>query len=228
MGRKNKYTFEEKVKACEDYLSGRKSAIKISRELKIGKYGAGIVRSWAKQYSSNGPTSLKPRTKNATYTKEFKFKVINDYQNGDSLNGLKIKYNIPSSSTILAWVNKYNRHEEIEDYSPHPEVYTMSTRKTTIEERIEIVNWCLEHDKNYKEAANKFNCSYTQVYQWVKKYIETGVDGLSDKRGKRKPEEILTDEEKLKREIAKLEKRNKELEIEVELLKKLNEFDWRG
>ena len=228
MGRTKKYTLEQKVKACEEYLFGKKSMIEIARELKMGKHGRNRVRNWVKRYQINGPSALNPRTNNATYTKEFKLRVIQEYQQGNSLHELMAKYNIPSPKSILNWIYKYNRHEEIEDYTPHPEVYSMSARKTTMEERIEIVNWCLEHNKNYKETASKFNCSYTQVYQWVKKYSENGEDGLSDKRGHRKSEEALTDTEKLEREMAKLRKRNEELEMEIKLLKKLNAFDWRG
>lgn len=228
MGRKAKYTYEQKVQACEDYLSGKKSKTEIARELEMGKWGDSEVRKWVKRYKEGGPSVLAPHIHNATYTKELKYKVINEYQKGSSLINLMAKYNIPSPKTVLDWINKYNRHEEIEDYLPHPEVYSMSARKTTMEERIEIVNWCLEHNKNYKETASKFNCSYTQVYQWVKKYSENGEDGLSDKRGHRKPEEALTDTEKLEREMAKLRKRNEELEMENKLLKKLNAFDWRG
>lgn len=50
------------------------------------------------------------------------------------------------------------------------------SRKTVQEERIEIVNDCLEHDKNYKETAKLFDVSYTQVYQWVKKYQGSGEE----------------------------------------------------
>lgn len=42
-------------------------------------------------------------------------------------------------------------------------------RKTTLEERQEIVAYCLEHDTEYKLAAEHFNVSYAQVYQWMKK-----------------------------------------------------------
>ena len=185
----------------------------------MGKHGRRNVNGWVRRYQKNGPSGLNPRTNNATYTKEFKLRVIQEYQQGNSLHELMAKYNIPSPKSILNWINKYNRHEEIEDYIPHPEVYSMSARKTTIEERIEIVDWCLEHNKNYKETASKFNCSYTQVYQWVKKYSENGSEGLSDKRGHRKSEEALTDTEKLEREMAKLRKRNEELEMENKLLK---------
>ncbi|GAA6428550.1 helix-turn-helix domain-containing protein [Dielma fastidiosa] len=62
------------------------------------------------------------------------------------------------------------------------------SRKTTYEERIEIVNYCLEHDKNYKDAAELFNVSYTQVYQWVNKYKEDGKKDskTNEENGKRK------------------------------------------
>lgn len=228
MGRKAKYTFDQKVQACEDYLSGKKSMIEIAKELNMGKRGETIVRLWLKRYMKDGPSALEERSNNSVYTKEFKLKVIYEYQHGNSLSELMVKYGIRSDCTIRNWIKKYNRHEEIEDYTPHPEVYSMSARKTTIEERIEIVNWCLEHNKNYKEAASKFNCSYTQVYQWVKKYSENGEDGLSDKRGHRKSEKELTETDRQERELAKLRKRNEELEMEIKLLKKLNAFDWRG
>ena len=42
------------------------------------------------------------------------------------------------------------------------------SRKTAKEERIKIVNYCLEHNKNYKETAELFDISYTQIYQWVR------------------------------------------------------------
>lgn len=48
MGRKAKYTKEQKVQACVDYLSGRKSAEQIKIELNMGKCGAGLVRKWVK------------------------------------------------------------------------------------------------------------------------------------------------------------------------------------
>lgn len=228
MGRKTKYNVEQKIKACEEYLSGKKSANEIAQELNMSKNGSDKIRIWVKRYQQDGINGLEPRTKNATYIKVFKIKVIEEYKQGSSLNDLTVKYDIRSDNTILNWIKKYNRHEEIEDYIPRPEVYHMSRRKTTIEERKEIVEWCIEHDNNYKEITVKFNCSYTQVYQWVRKYSENGEEGLKDNRGHRKPEEALTDTEKLERELKKLQKRNEELERENILLKKLNSFDWRG
>lgn len=39
MGRKAKYTAQQKVQACTDYLSGKKSAIQIAREFSMPKRG---------------------------------------------------------------------------------------------------------------------------------------------------------------------------------------------
>lgn len=39
MGRKSKYTAEQKIKASQDYLNGTKSAIQIAIQLNMGKNG---------------------------------------------------------------------------------------------------------------------------------------------------------------------------------------------
>lgn len=52
-------------------------------------------------------------------------------------------------------------------------------RKTTIEERREIVKYCIEHNRNYKETANIYDVSYSQVYSWVKKYDANGEEALT-------------------------------------------------
>lgn len=56
---------------------------------------------------------------------------------------------------------------------------------TTYEERLQIVQDCLDHDKNYGAVALKYGCSYQQVRNWVKRYEEMGAAGLEDRRGKR-------------------------------------------
>ena len=61
-------------------------------------------------------------------------------------------------------------------------------RKTTWEERIQIVLDCLGNGKDYQEAANTYHVSYQQVYQWVKKYEDGGDEALKDKRGRKKEE----------------------------------------
>ncbi|MGI6772006.1 MAG: helix-turn-helix domain-containing protein [Acutalibacteraceae bacterium] len=50
--------------------------------------------------------------------------------------------------------------------------------------------------KDYGKAVEKYHVSYQQIYNWVKKYEESGVNGLIDRRGKRKPLEEMTDVER--------------------------------
>lgn len=56
------------------------------------------------------------------------------------------------------------------DYDPKKEVYMTEARRTSIEERKEIVDYCLKHNRDYKESASIYDVSYSQVYSWVKKY----------------------------------------------------------
>lgn len=227
MSRKAKYTLEQKIKACEEYISGVKSASRIAQELNMTKHGRKLVIDWSKKYKDLGVDAFISASHNNQYTKEFKLNVVREYNSGlGSHEELAIKYNIRSRSTVSSWISKYNRHEELQEYTPVPEVYKMKARKTIKEERIEIVEWYLNNGRDYKKTAAKFKCSYTQVYNWVKKYNLEGEEGLDDRRGKRKVEEDLTDQEKLKKENDRLNRRNEELEREIELLKKLNAFEW--
>lgn len=102
-----------------------------------------------------------------------------------------------------------------------------SGRKTTYEERIEIVSYCIENGNDYTAAMEKYGVSYQQIYSWVRKYQEKGAEGLLDKRGRRKPESGMTELEKLRAENKMLEARNKRLELENLVLKKLEEIERR-
>ncbi len=54
MGRKAKYSFEQKVQACEEYLIGRKSVLQIAMDLCIDEYGNDLIYRWIHQYETNG------------------------------------------------------------------------------------------------------------------------------------------------------------------------------
>lgn len=227
MGRKSNISYEEKIKACEDYINGIDSALNIARRLGMSKHQ--ILR-WARRYRELGPESLLPKLKNKSYTHEFKVMVVEAYLAGEgSIEQLGIKYGVPSKETIRRWILKYNDHEELKDYDPRPEVYTkMAYRKqTTKEERLEIVNYCFKHNKDYKKTAEFYGVSYSQVYNWVKKYLDKGEDGLTDKRGRHKKESELTEIERYQRKVKMLEARVKEMEMREALLKKVQEIERR-
>ena len=76
--------------------------------------------------------------------------------------------------------------------------------------------------------ALKYQCSYQQVRNWVKRYEEMGVEGLQDRRGKRIGSlPSRTPEEAMRDRIAELERKNLDLQMENELLKKVRDLERR-
>lgn len=225
MGRNHKYSKETKLLAVHQYQSGIKSKLEIASDL--GCHSKAIAQ-WIRNYESMGEKAFDDKPRNKTYTKELKVEVIKAYLEGEgSYEDLAKKYQIPSAPIIINWVSKYNRHNEIKAYDPKGYVYMAETRKVSYEEKIEIIKWTMEHDNAYKLAAEKFETSYAQVYNWVKKYKTDGEEGLRDDRGKRKPIENLTEIEKLKHEVELLRRKNERLEMEAEVIKKFQEIERR-
>lgn len=98
-------------------------------------------------------------------------------------------------------------------------------RKTTIEERKEIVEYCINHERNYKDTASLYDVSYSQVYSWVKKYDANGNNALIDKRGHHKADHEVEELERLRRENLRLKRQLEEKDMLTELLKKVKEFE---
>ena len=78
---------------------------------------------------------------------------------------------------------------------------------------------------NYDETAQKYQVSYQQVYTWTNKYKSGGVEALQDKRGKRKNENEMSEQEKLRVQNKLLEAENRRKQMEIDFLKKLNEVE---
>ena len=98
-------------------------------------------------------------------------------------------------------------------------------RKTTYEERVEIVRYCIEHEMDYAQTAEKYQVSYQQIYQWIRKYQSNGVEGLVDKRGKRKTKSEMSELEKLRAENRLLQAEKRKAELEIAFLKKLGKIE---
>ena len=226
----SKYSPEIKIKACEDYLSGKLSHKEICMKYGIHfceKNYCSMINEWLPRYLSNGATAFLKTAGNQNYSSEFKEMIVLEYLSGKgSYNDIAAKYNLRSKSQLQNWVLLYNANRELKDYCPSREVYMAEARrKTTIEERKEIVEYCINHHSNYKETANRYNVSYSQVYSWVKKYNENGDNGLLDKRGHRKSDEELSELELLRRENIRLKRKLEEQEKISLLLKKVQELE---
>lgn len=59
MSRKKRFTKEQKIKACEEYLAGLKSATQIGIELEISKNSKyDQLYQWVRKYETNGENAL--------------------------------------------------------------------------------------------------------------------------------------------------------------------------
>ena len=226
MGRKCIYSKELKIIMVKRYLSGEGSLYTLAKEMYCDH---SVLRRWVKMYEAFGESAFDTSTTNASYTKEFKEKVVLDYLNeGGSYINLAIKYGLSSPSSIKRWVKDYNSHIELKDYIPGGEnIYMTKSRKVNKEERIEIVKYCLEHDLDYKTTAKVYETSYANVFNWVKKYKEKGEDGLGDKRGRHKSDEEVDEVTLLRRQLKQKEHELEMALLENKLLKKLDEIERR-
>jgi len=225
MGRKQKYSKAIKLLAINQYKEGTKSITEIAKDLGCH---VNAIYDWLRIHESIGVEGFDEKRHNQAYTKELKKEIIDAYLEGMSSSiELAKRYHIPTHSMIIKWVSTYNRHKEIKAYDPKGYVYMAKTRKVSFEEKLEIIKWTIEHDNAYKLAAEKFETSYAQVFNWVKKFKAHGEESLQDSRGKRKPIENLTEIEKLKREVELLRRKNERLEMEAEVIKKFQEIERR-
>ncbi|AKA72129.1 helix-turn-helix domain-containing protein [Clostridium scatologenes] len=225
MGRKEKFLSYEKLNAIEDYLSGKRSISQICRDMKI--YNTSFYE-WLQRYKMFGAEALTNVKKNKYYPETVKQQAVKDYLDGrTSLREICRQYEISSNSILRQWIKKYNGHEMIKSHNMRGDKSMTKGRKTTFEERVNIVSFCIANNYNYQIAADKFQVSYQQVYAWVKKYEEYGSESLSDQRGKRKSPNEMSETEKLAVQLKLLEAENNRLKMENDFLKKLDEIERR-
>ena len=229
MSKKNSYSKEFKLEMLRKHDEEGISFYQLEKENNLS---FGMIRNWKSLYETHGEAGLvRQNSMLCQYTAEFKAKVVHEYLNGNiSYRKLAEKYGIFADSTIKKWVELYNSHEELTDSRPGGGpimVKDTKSRKTTRDERIEIVEYCISHGRDYLATAQKFNCSYGQVYSWVHKYQDQGIEGLIDRRGHSKPENDMSELERLKVQNRLLQAENKKQQMEIDLLKKLEDIERR-
>ncbi|MBD5135878.1 MAG: transposase [Lachnospiraceae bacterium] len=250
---KPKYSSELKIRACEDFLSGKYSAAQVCEKYGITyntkNHSSSSLNEWVAKYMAMGSAAFINSRHNKSYSSELKIRAVEEYLAGKGsilditakygISGtsphvhmktryldITAKYGISGTEVFRRWILKYNANRELKDYDPKQEVYMAEARrKTTFEERREIVTYCINHNRDYKSTAAKYDVSYSQVYSWVKKYDVNGEDGLTDKRGHHKPDDEVDELERLRRENLRLKRRLEEKDMVVELLKKVKEFE---
>lgn len=187
------------------------------------------ISTWRRIIQVQGNNALASKSKNQIYSQSFKLSVVQAYLAGEgSLQELTMKFGLRTNSLLRNWVLKYSRGEVIQSSRGGLSRGMTKGRKTSYEERLEIVRYCEAHGNDYQQAAGVYEVSYQQVYSWARKYEKGGEKALYDRRGKDKEAVALTELDRLKLENRKLQKANRDLEVENAFLKKLEELERRS
>lgn len=224
---KSKIGFEKRLFLVKEIIYQKKTACYLSKNYGVPK---GTLRDWVRRYKQLGEDALHPYKTRTYYSAETKQRAVEEVlYEGAGKQGVLKKYNISSSAVLRAWITNYNKEKV--NKSTGGGLSQMKPRrkatKTSVKERIEIVQFTLAHDKDYQAAIKKYGVSYQQVYTWVKKYQTLGIQGLQDKRGRNQSIEELSELEQLKLENKRLKERNNYLEMETDFAKKLQELRQR-
>ena len=225
MSFKHKFSYEEKVKILSEYLDGTYGFREVCRRYNINQ---GSLKDWKRLYETFGLSGLKTESKTSRYSKEVKESAVRDYlSHALTVPEILKKYQIRSGTQLRKWIMKYNGHEKLKSSGTGGNSIMTKGRKTTFEERVEIVQYCIAHDHNYSETSEKYQVSYQQARSYTVKYESGGVEALKDNRGKRKNPDELSELEKLRAEIKILRAEKERAEMETSFLKKLDEIERR-
>lgn len=221
MSKPDTYTAIKKLAVLEELAAGEGTRAEIAHKYNIN---ISTLVKWRHRYELYGMDGLEIRVRNQSYSVELKILAVQDYLSGKySQYELIDKYKIASRTQLQRWINKYNSHSSFNSVNKGARVMTKG-RSTTWQERMNIVLHCIAHERDYGKTAAQFEVSYNQVYQWVKKYENGGQDALQDGRGRNKAPEELTETERHKLELKRLEYENEWLKAEIAFLKKLREL----
>lgn len=222
MSKRSPKSVEEKLEIVCLLLNQEQSLTQLSKQYEVN---VRTIQSWKMKYEKSGIDGLKESRTWKHYSSELKEQAVQDYLAGKgSLRTICSNYHISDPHVLRSWIKRYNSGKELTSTSKGQSRMKQG-RKTTFEERLEIVTFTIAHEKDYQSAIEKFNISYQQVYSWIRKFENEGTQGLVDRRGKgleSKPN--LTEAEELQLKIKQLEERNRYLEMENGLLKKLEEI----
>jgi transposase-like protein len=215
---------EEKLLTVHRILDGKETQVHAADRLGVRQSS---IQQWISIYKSDGEGAFHV-TKCKFYSKELKKQAVMDYLSGrGSQQEICQRYGIRARSKLINWIKKYNGHEELKASGTGGIAIMTKGRKTTFDDRVEIVQYCIAHDHNYAETAAKFGVSYQQARSYTVKYETGGIDALPDRRGRSKPFEEMSELEKLRAENRILRAEKEQAEMEASFLKKLDELERR-
>lgn len=158
------------------------------------------------------------------YSWEFKLECVDKYKNGEYIATPGKTRN--QRKTFLNQVNKWAKNYD--DLGINGLKHSSTNKIWTPEKRFELVTKVLAGNSITSVAKNA-HIDKGQLYQWVRKYNEKGMDGLQCKKGRPTKQLVMKKKNKKTKlsiseqeELKLLRERNEYLEMENEYLKKLD------
>jgi len=165
----------------------------------------------------------------AKYSFEFKLKVVQEYLDGKGgYNYLTKVHSVKGKRQIQDWVNSYREFGE---------EGLLRKRKNTnysVQFKLDAIELYQTSELSYREVANVLKINNpTLIANWMRKFRDDGIDGLSKTKGRpsalaekkeqKKKRSIETTPEEQDR-IKELEKQVRSLQIENAFLKELRKL----
>lgn len=222
--RRTKLDPEIIINAVNEYLTGGSSKESIAKRLGVGWSS---IDRWVSNYQAMGESAFTGNA-NKRYAKELKEQAVRDYLSGKgTLQEVCKEHKIKSCRQLRNWIKVYNGHGKLKASGTGGTVIITKGRKTSFDERVEIVQYCIANDHNYAETAVRYGVSYQQARSYTVKYEAGGIDALRDKRGHSKSLEEMSELERLRAENKILRAEKERAEMEASFLKKLDEIERR-
>lgn len=222
---RSKYSAIEKLALINEFEASGLSRQAFSRQHGFTKK---TMFRWQERYNRDGIKGLADARKNNHYSRALKLTVVQAFLGGEgTVQELTMKYGLRSNTQVINWVSRYNRDKTV-TASPSRKQVPIMTRKTTWEERIQVVEYITIHKHSYGEAAEHYQVSYQQARLWVLKAKDDGYEALKDNRGHRKPKQELTDLDKANLRIRQLEGQVADMKLLEDFVKKYQELQHKG
>ncbi len=223
MSSKKRYSATEKLLILQEIENRQTTVEEIAQKYDLHRF---TLSNWRHRYEFYGYSGLELRAHHRSYSADLKIQAVQEYLSGNgSQRQIIDKYKISSRTQLMRWIQKYNNHSSFKFNEGGGTPAMIKGRPTTWQERIDIVLYCLARNFDYQGTSQNFQVSYQQVYQWVKKYESGDANALRDGRGRKRELEELSETDKQKVAVKKLESENERLRAENALLKKLQELE---
>lgn len=137
MGRKYRFTFEQKLEAVTEHLINGISMSVITKKLQCYESN---IRRWIARYKTFGVDGLKHNIKKLKYSKELKLDAVQEYISGTrSLIDICIKYKIKNVIQLQNWISLYNNDKILKPRGYNTMKIKGIRKNLTLEDRVEIV-----------------------------------------------------------------------------------------